>query len=37
MNLALFQGVFAPNSKHRSQVTSARRSKPTLDEAKTLV
>lgn len=33
-NLIRFHGVFAPNSKHRSQVTPAGRVKRTPDEAK---
>jgi hypothetical protein len=32
VNLTRFHGVFAPNSKHRSQVTPARRGKRPTDE-----
>jgi len=35
VNLTRFHGVFAPNSKHRSQVTPAGRGKRTPDETKT--
>jgi hypothetical protein len=36
VNVTRFHGVFAPNTKHRSQVTPVGRGKRTSDQIKTL-